>query len=149
MLKNRKMDEVVTKIQLVDLDKVIRGQKNKIVKNLPQFLINYIKKLVHQDEVNLVIKNNQDKFGYDFVKGCVDHLNIKIKTFNEQFIPNKGRFIFASNHPLGAVDFACVIGKIHEKFKNVKIIANDLFIQVENTKNIFLPVNTFKNNDRC
>ncbi len=132
----------------VNLDKVIRSQKNKIVKNLPQFIINRLKKMVHQDEVNLIIRENQDKFDFDFVKGVVDHLNLKVKTFNEKYIPDKGRFIFASNHSLGAVDFGAVIGKIYEKFKNVKIIANDLFLQVENTKGIFLPVATFKNSDK-
>ena len=131
----------------VDLDKVIRSQKNKIVKNLPQFLINKIKKMVHQDEVNLIIRKNQDKYDFDFVKGVVDHLNLKVKTFNEKYLPGKGRFIFAANHSLGAIDFGAVIGKIHEKFNNVMIIANDLFLQVENTKGIFLPVATFKNSD--
>ena len=135
------------KVQFVDVEKIIRSQKKKIIKNLPKFIIRYIKKLIHQDEVNEVIKNNQDKFGFDFVKGCVDHLNLKVKVFNEKYIPNSGRFIFAANHSLGAVDFGAVIMKIHEKFKNIKILANDLFLQVENTRNIFLPVATFKKNE--
>lgn len=141
------METELKKVQLVDIEKVVRNQNNKIIKRLPIFIINYIKKLVHQDEVNEVIKLNRDKFGFDFVKGCVDYLNVKAKTFNEHFIPGSGRFIFAANHSLGAVDFGAVIMKIHEKFKNVKILANDLFLQVENTRNIFLPVATFKKND--
>lgn len=132
----------------VNLDKIIRSQKNKIVKNLPKFVINRIKKMIHQDEVNLIIRKNQDKFDFDFVKRCIEHLNVNVKTLNEKYIPDKGRFIFASNHSLGAVDFGAVIGKIHEKFNDVKIIANDLFLQVENTKDIFLPVATFKNSDK-
>ncbi len=132
----------------VDVDKLIRSQKNKVVKNLPQFIINRIKKLIHQDEVNLIIRKNQDKFDFEFVKGVVDHLNLKVKTFNEKYLPDTGRFIFACNHSLGAIDFGAVIGKIHEKFNNVMIIANDLFLQVENTKGIFLPVATFKNSDK-
>lgn len=139
--------EEVKKIQEINLHKIIRSQKNFFVRNLPGFIIRRINKSFHIDEMNLIIRNNQNNYGFDFVKGCVDHLNLKVKAINEHLIPLRGRFIFAANHPLGAVDFATVIGNIHEKFKNIKIIANDLFLHVENTKEIFLPVDTFKNSD--
>ena len=105
------MQDIKKKVEEIDLDKLIRSQKNKLVRNLPQFIVNYIKRLVHLEEINQVIRNNQDKFGFDFVKGCVDHLNLTVKTFNDKILPKSGRFIFAANHPLGAVDFGAVIGK--------------------------------------
>jgi 1-acyl-sn-glycerol-3-phosphate acyltransferase len=138
----------VKKIEEINVKKIIRSQNNRIVRNFPNFIIKRISKSFHIDEINTIIRNNQDKYGFDFVKGCVDHLNLKVKAINEHLIPDKGRFIFAANHSLGAVDFGVVIGKIHEKFKNIKIIANDLFLQVENTKDIFLPVSTFKNSEQ-
>lgn len=141
------MDEV-KKIEEIDVKKIIRSQKNFIVRNLPNFIIKKIAKSFHVDEMNLIIRNNRDKFGFDFVKGCIDHINVKVDAINEDLIPKKGRYIFAANHPLGAVDFGAVIGKIHERFQNIKIIANDLFLHVENTKEIFLPVSTFKSSDQ-
>ncbi len=140
--------EEIKSIEEINLKKIIRSQHNFFIKNLPNFIIKRINKSFHIDEINQIIRNNHDKFGFDFVKGCVDHLNVSVKAINEENIPDSGRFIFAANHSLGAVDFGAVIGKIHEKFKNIKIIANDLFLHVENTKEIFLPVSTFKNSDQ-
>lgn len=142
------MQDIKKKVEEIDLDKLIRSQKNKIVRNLPQFIINRIKKIIHLEEINMIIRKNQNNFDFDFVKGVVDHLNLKSKFINEKTLPKSGRFIFAANHPLGAIDFGAVIMKLQEKFKNIKIIANDLYLQVENTKNIFLPVSTFKSSDK-
>jgi 1-acyl-sn-glycerol-3-phosphate acyltransferase len=138
----------IKKIEEINIKHIIRSQNNKIVKHLPNFIIKKINKSFHIDEINEIIRNNQDKYGFDFVQGCVDHLNIKAEVIDDHLIPKKGRFIFAANHSLGAVDFGAVIGKIHEKFKDIKIIANDLFLHVENTKDIFLPVDTFKNTEK-
>jgi len=134
-------------MQVLDIEKIIRKQKNKIVKNAPKFFINFLKKSFHQDEINEVLKKNEFNFGPDFIRGAVSHLNIKIKTFNEHLLPKEGQFIFAVNHSLGGVDFAVVYQKISEKFKNIKIIANEMFLFVENTKELFLPVNITKSNE--
>ena len=36
----------------VDIEKVIRGKSQKLADRLPRCVINYIKKIIHQDEIN-------------------------------------------------------------------------------------------------
>jgi len=148
MNENKITETSKAKAQFIDIKKIVRSQNNIIVRNLPNCLINYIKKSFHQDEINEILRNNQFNYGVDFVKGCVSHLNLTIKSYNEHLLPTKGKFIFAGNHPLGGVDFAVVLQKISERFSNIKIIANEMFLQVENTKELFLPVSIVKNNKK-
>ncbi|MCF6365801.1 MAG: 1-acyl-sn-glycerol-3-phosphate acyltransferase [Bacteroidales bacterium] len=135
-------------MQKLDIKKIIRGQENKIVRKLPNFIINFLKKSFHQKEINVVLRKNEHNFGIDFVRGVVKHLNLKTKTYNEEAIPSEGKFIFAGNHSLGGVDFAVLIDKIYEKFKDIKILANEMFLFVENTKELFLPVSILKSNEK-
>lgn len=142
-------EQINHKIQQLDIESIIRSQDSKFIRNLPKFLINYIKKIFHEAEINNILKKYHKYHGTDFVNNVIlKYLKIKIKAHNENYLPEKGRFIFASNHPLGGVDFGVVYSKISEKFKNVKIVANEMFLHVENVKDLFLPVSTLKSNEK-
>ncbi len=134
--------------QQLDIEKIIRNQKNKTVRNFPKFIIRFLKKSFHQTETNIILKKNKNLYGADFVNGVLRHLNVKIIAFNEDFLPEKGSFIFASNHSMGGIDFGVVYSKIQEKFKNIKLIANEMFLHIENVKEIFLPVSVIEKNEK-
>jgi len=140
-------NKIKHKIQQLDIESIIRSQKSKVVRNLPKFIINFIKKSFRQNEINSVLKKYHKDYGINFVRSVIHkYLNIRVKAYNEELLPNKGKFIFASNHSLGGVDFGVVYSKISEKFKNVKIVANEMFLHIENVKELFLPVSTTESN---
>jgi putative hemolysin len=61
--------------------------------------------------------------------------------FEVENIPESGRFIFASNHPLGGLDgmvFMDIVGRVHP---NLKFIVNDLLLNIKNLEPVFIPVN--------
>ncbi|MCF6183862.1 MAG: hypothetical protein L3J56_04395 [Bacteroidales bacterium] len=148
MEKNKSEKNSEIKYQQLDIEKIIRNQENKIVKNLPKFIINLIKKSFHQDEMNEILRKNHDKYGTDFVNGVTDHMEYKIVGYNEKVLPESGKYIFASNHPNGGADFAAVTKILSNKYKNIKLIANELFLHVENAKDMFLPVSILKRNEK-
>jgi len=142
-------NKIKHKIQSLDIESIIKRQENKLVRNLPKFIINFIKKSFHETEINKVLKKYHKDYGKDFVKDVIlKYLKIKIKAHNENYLPKNGKYIFASNHSLGGVDFGVVYSKLSEKFKNVKIVANEMFLHIENVKELFLPVSTIKNNEQ-
>jgi hypothetical protein len=61
---------------LIDLDNIIRNQKSVFLKFLPQFIINYLKRLIHQDDLNVILRNYGHLSGLPFVKDTLNHLNI-------------------------------------------------------------------------
>lgn len=127
---------------LIDLDAVLESKAPKLKKKIPQFFLNYVKRKVHVDELNHILTIYADKKGVDFMDSCVDYfkLDLQIKGLDE--IDPTGRYIFASNHPLGGLDGICLSSILGNKFnKNIKYIVNDVLYYIENLKPIFLPVN--------
>ncbi len=135
------------KAQLIDLEKVIRNQKNKFVRNLPKPIINFIKFVVRQKALNEIIINNSDKFGTDFIKASLVHINGSIDLKNKEKLPNTGRYIFVSNHPLGAADYAALITVLSKKYSEIKVIANEVLTNVKSFGDMIMPVGVFAKTD--
>lgn len=128
-------------MEAVNVREVFKKKNPKLAKLIPGFIFRYIERIVHQEEVNHVIKLLEDKHGLDYVEGVINYFNLDVKVKGEENIPTDGRYIFASNHPLGGLDgmvFAQVIGK---RNPNIKLLVNDILMVLENMDTIFIPVN--------
>lgn len=127
----------------VDIEKVIVSKSSKLGKYTPKFIINYLKKLIHQDEINFILTNNLGKTGVDFASGALKDMNVSctIKYTNCNSLSNTGRYIFVSNHPLGGLDGLILISEIGKKFGDIKFVVNDLLMNIKPLEPIFVPVN--------
>ena len=93
----------------IDLDKVLRDKSPRHYRKIPRFVINYLKRLVHQEEINGILERNRDLEGVPFMHALVEkEFNLTLKLRGEENIPSAGRFVFASNHPLGGLDGICL-----------------------------------------
>ncbi len=133
----------------VDVEKIIRSQKNQFIKNLPNFAVKYIKKVTREKELNKIVDYAGNTEGIDFIKKCMEYMKITYNVYGKENIPPEGRFIFAGNHPLGGFDFFAAILSVHDNYKNIKAIANEMLMQVKPLRNIFLPVNVFGNSSKA
>ncbi len=125
----------------IDVDAIFRNKNPRLYKLLPGFILSYIKRTIHQDEINEALARFSDKYGLDFIKVILEHMGIDYTVRGEENIPLRGRYIFVSNHPLGGLDgmvFLDIIGKYHKK---VKFIVNDLLLNLRNLEPVFVPVN--------
>ena len=52
---------------LIDIEKILKGKLGKKYKYVPGFLVSYLKRVVHQDELNVFLAANKDKVGVDFL----------------------------------------------------------------------------------
>ncbi len=125
----------------INLEKIIHNKNPKLGKLLPKFLINYIKRIVHVDELNDIIENNKNENGLTFINNALITLGAKAKVYGTERIPKTGRFIFASNHPLGGLDGMILVNEVGKIFPDLKFIVNDLLLNVKNFEDIFVPVN--------
>lgn len=130
--------------QILDLNKVLQEKAPKIYSKTPRFVINYLKKKIHLDELNEILTIYADKDGVDFMDAVVGYFNLELKTEGLDKIPNDGRYIFVSNHPLGGLDGICLSSIIGNKFeKKIKYVVNDVLYFIKNLQSIFLPVNKY------
>lgn len=130
--------------RILDLDKVLQEKAPKIYNKAPRFIINYLKRKIHLDELNEILTIYADKDGVDFMDAVVGYFNLDLKTQGLENISNDGRYIFVSNHPLGGLDGICLSSVIGKKFnKKIKYVVNDVLYFIKNLQSIFLPVNKY------
>ena len=116
---------------LIDVDKILRTKAPKHYKYIPKFVISYLKKIVHQDEINVFLNESKDKLGVDFLEACMDFLDAKVDVKGIENLPKDGLYTFVSNHPLGGQDgvaLGYVLGKHYEG--KVKYLVNDLLMNL-------------------
>jgi len=126
-------------IQL-DLDAIIREKAPRT--KIPRFLITWLKRIIHQKELNEVLSYAGDAEGSLFAKKALEYFNIQLNPIGQENMPENGQFIFASNHPLGGLDgiaLAAFLGSLFDG--KIKVQVNDLLMNVTNLKPIFIPVN--------
>jgi putative hemolysin len=121
---------------------VIRKKNPSLLKWLPNFVLRYIERIVHEEDINRVMTNIGHLDGLDFVHALIDELGVEVRLEGEENIPKEGGVIFASNHPLGGLDgiaFMHVVGKYRS---DIKFLVNDILLNIKNLEPLFIPVNT-------
>jgi 1-acyl-sn-glycerol-3-phosphate acyltransferase len=130
-----------TKKKLIDIEQVIGDKNPKLLRILPGFIIRYIKKILHQDDINDFINRHGHKYDFDFIAAIIDEFGAKIELKGEENIIREGPCIYAANHPLGGLDGMAVMHIIGQYRKDLNFIVNDVLLSLENLKNVFIPVN--------
>ncbi len=127
---------------LLDIEKILREKAPGYYKYVPGFLIAYLKKIIHQEELNVFLEEAKDKIGVDFLEASLEFLDAKIEVRGLENIPKEGLYTFVSNHPLGGQD-GVALGYILGRHYNgkVKYLVNDLLMNLRNLAPLFIPVN--------
>ena len=127
---------------LIDIDKVLREKAPKYYKYIPRFVVSYLKRIVHQEELNVFLCDSKDKVGVDFLKACLEFLDANIVVKGEENLPKEGLYTFVSNHPLGGQD-GVALGYVLGSFYNgkVKYMVNDLLMNLQGLAPLCIPIN--------
>lgn len=130
------------KTELVNVDKVLRSKGKKVYPYIPRFLIRYLEKKIHQNTLNEALNRFHDQEGLEFLDRVLDeYFTADIEVRNKENIPRDGRYIVASNHPLGGLDGIALMHEIGKYRKDFKFIVNDILLELKNLHGLFVPVN--------
>jgi len=135
-------------VKAIDLRKIIASKNPGLLKILPKFILNYIKKIIHEDDLNDFLKNYGQLVGLDFIAQGLKEIGIKADFTGEENIINGNRQIVASNHPLGGPDGVALMHVIGKFRTDINFIVNDLLLNLEGLKHLFIPVNKHGNNPK-
>jgi len=133
----------------IEIEKVIAEKNPALAKWLPGFLVNYIKRILHQEEINEVMRRHGDKRGLPFVRAGLDFLNTEVKTVGIENVPKDGGVILASNHPLGGLDGIAFMKAVGEVREDIQFLVNDILLNIKNMEPLFIPVNKVGANPRA
>ena len=123
---------------LLNVDEVLGP---KLRKKLPRFAVNFIKRRLHQDEINDCILNAEHYCGAEFFDEALKYVNITYKIRGTENLDLSKRYVFACNHPLGGPE-ALIIGSVFHKIYGggFKVPANQLLTNMKPLAEFFTPV---------
>jgi 1-acyl-sn-glycerol-3-phosphate acyltransferase len=131
----------ISENQKIDVNNILYSKNPVLARSIPGFVINYLKKIIHQDELNEFL----GKWGHlkdsELIAAGLKHFEIKFTVTGTENIPESGRYIFVSNHPLGGLDGLVFIYELSKHFPDIKFPVNDILTNIKNLSGIFLPVN--------
>lgn len=131
---------LMSRKQFIDVERLIASKNPKLLKRLPGFVIRYLKRILHQDEVNAFIAKNGHLNGLDFCDEIIRHFNITYEVLGIENIPKKGKVVIVMNHPLGGMDAIILISALRGHREDLQFIVNDLLMNLENLREYFVGV---------
>jgi putative hemolysin len=127
--------------KFIDVEKVLKDKAYKLYKWLPRFAINWLKKKLHEKEINETMRLLKNDKGLEFNRKGLDALGAKVESTNQQLVPKTGSVIIAANHPLGGLDGLALIKSVGEVRPDVRFFVNDILKNFRNYDEIFVAVN--------
>jgi putative hemolysin len=130
----------------INLKKVVTDRNPKLLEKYPEFLVNLGIRLVSYyagiEKANDIIEYVGERPGIEYIDGIFEYLDFSyyIAEKDRKKIPSEGRVILTSNHPLGGLDGLALLKAVSEVRPDVKVVANDLLMNITNIADYFLPL---------
>jgi len=131
----------VEKKKFIDIRQVIATKNPGLLKWLPGFVLGYIKRIVHEEEVNTIMARHGDRKELDFVDALIEEFGVDVEVRGAENIPLDRSVIFASNHPLGGLDGIVLMHVLGKYRKDLRFLVNDLLMNIPHFGELFVPVN--------
>lgn len=125
----------------IDLEKIIASKNPRLLKFMPGFLLRYIKRTIHQEDINRFLMENGHKKDFEFAEAALKELGVTVKWVGLENVPVTGGVIIASNHPLGGIDGMALIHVVGKVRKDISFLVNDILMNLKPLSGVFVPVN--------
>jgi putative hemolysin len=137
------------KPKFIDVRRLIGSKNPRLLKFLPGFVVRYLERILHQDDINQFLLDHPDAKNEDFCLAVMKYLNITLEIEGLENIPKTGGITIAMNHPLGGMDAIALVAALKDHRTDLKFIVNDLLLNLEGMRGMFVGVNKHgKNGDR-
>lgn len=112
---------------------------------IPHWLVRMLEKLIRQDDLNGILMRTYPNEGTAFATAALKDLDIEVEVCGLENVPEDGRYIFASNHPLGGLDGIALISILGGRYgdEGFRFPVNDMLMNVRPLKEVFIPINKF------
>ena len=129
----------------IDIEKVLASKMGSKVKYVPRFVVNWLRGLIHEDEVNQFLYEHRNEEGTEWLVSCVKYLGMTLDIQGKENLPDKNDgklYTFVSNHPLGGEDgvaLGAIIGTHYDgKFR---YLVNDLLLNLPGLRPVSVGIN--------
>lgn len=137
------MDEVTHKknFKPINIRDLFMDKNPSLARVIPGFIYRFLSRLLRIDFMNMILYQHGFKKDVDFARASIEAFNVTLETRGREDLPLDGRFLFVANHPLGGFDGMMIISELCRTYSNLKVLVNDLLMNVKNMDGIFVPIN--------
>lgn len=126
-----------------DIRAILKSKAPKA--KIPEFLIRYLERITHIEQMNAFLRKYPDKKNYEFIELVIsEELGCSASIEGTEHIPTDNKpVIFVSNHPLGGLDGMIIAQMIHRSRasqRELKVIVNELLMFMEPIAGLWAPV---------
>lgn len=140
--------QLMVEEKFIDIKHLIASKNPRLAKWLPGFVIRYLKRILHEDEINEFLSKNKEVKNIDFCDAAVKFLEMKIEIIGIENIPKEGQIIITMNHPFGGMDALALVSALRGHREDLKFIVNDLLLSLTNLTDLFVGVNKHGKNEQ-
>lgn len=136
-------EKVAPLLKPIDLKAIVFEKNPKLAARLPRFVYALMDRLLHIREINEIIRKYGHLKGIPFIEAVLDYFQVKVVQRGEENIPATGRYIFASNHPLGGFDGLLLIKVVSGQIGKSLFLVRDELTKIPTLAGLFVPINKF------
>ncbi|MPM15379.1 hypothetical protein SDC9_61748 [bioreactor metagenome] len=125
----------------IDVKQLIRDKNPRLERLLPGCIIRYLRKILHEREINDNLYRNRDKHGLDMVDAVIADFGATIVVKGIENLEGENRFLLAANHPLGGLDGLALMKTVGRVKSPIRFPVNDFLLYLPNLSELFIPIN--------
>ncbi|WP_409439381.1 lysophospholipid acyltransferase family protein [Psychromonas sp. GE-S-Ul-11] len=113
-----------------------------------KLLSSLCKNLLHESEFVQFADRYPNLKGFDLIEKTLDYFDFSFATVDKQIerIPVTGRVVIVANHPIGSLDGLALLHLVKKIRDDVKVVANELLMEIKPLHDVLLPVNNMSGN---
>lgn len=134
----------------INLSEIINSKNPNFLRKTPAFLrhliLAFLSRVLHLHQIERFLSAHADLKGLEFIEAVFEELDVgyTVSDKDRLRIPREGKLVCVANHPLGALDALAVLKAVGDVRRDVKIVANDVLLSIEQLHELLLPFDIFR-----
>jgi 1-acyl-sn-glycerol-3-phosphate acyltransferase len=145
-MQETEMEEDIITRRTIDIEKVFREKSPNGARLIPGFVFGYLRRVIHEKEINAFLFNNRHLVGLPFVDMLMREFGANVEVTGMENLPGTGRALVAANHPLGGLDGVVLMYVAGKKRTDILFPVNDILLFLPTLKPLFIPINKHGSN---
>ena len=137
---------------MISSEQVFKRYFPKLAKNTlrHKLITSMCHKLLHETEFVNFSNRYPSLSGFDLIEKTLEYFDFSFATIDKQIerIPTTGRVVIIANHPIGTLDGLALLHLVRKLRSDVKVVANELLMEIKPLHDVLLPVNNMSGNTR-
>lgn len=143
LIRRMENQKTASPIKPIDLKELVAEKNQKLARRIPGFVYRLMNRLLHIQEINEIMAKYGHLHGVPFIEAVLGYFDVKLVRRGEENLPLSGRYIFASNHPLGGFDGLMLIKVVTERMGDSLFLVRDELTKIGQLSELFVPINKF------